>query len=115
MDAAFAVRETMLVDVRYRVGTRPAEPRRDGRRTQITLDVVHGDDAAPVADLERRLGGQVLRHRVTGVDSVRGVMVVDGRCRAWAPRPQLRIDGRLVDGPRGSGPVGTAGPRGVQP
>jgi hypothetical protein len=55
------VRQTMLVDVRYRAGTQPVLAPVDERQVQVTLDVVHADDAALVADLERRLGGQVLR------------------------------------------------------
>jgi Domain of unknown function (DUF4956) len=41
--------------------------------------VVHADDAALVADLERRLGGQLLHHRVKDIDYVRDIMVVDVR------------------------------------
>jgi hypothetical protein len=99
-------RETMIVDVRYRAGTRPAELRPDERRMEVTLDVVHADDAALVADLERRLGGQVLRHRVKDVDYVRDIMVVDVRFRAWTPRPDLRVDGQVVNGQAGYGQAG---------
>ena len=52
------------------------------RRVDIALDVVHSDDAALVADLERRLGGRVLRHQVKDVDYVRDTMVVDVRYRS---------------------------------
>jgi Domain of unknown function (DUF4956) len=71
------VRNTMVVDVRYRVGSGVAEQSSDQRRAEITLDVVHSDEAALVADLERRLGGRVLRHQVKEVDYVRDTMVVD--------------------------------------
>jgi Domain of unknown function (DUF4956) len=74
------VRETMVVDVRYRAGMRPAQAP-DERRVSITLDVVHADEAGLVADLERRLGGRVLRHRVTEVDYVRDTTAVDVRYR----------------------------------
>ena len=55
------------------------------RRLDITLDVVHADDAALVADLERRLGGRVLRHQVRDVDYVRDTTTVDVRYRAGSP------------------------------
>jgi Domain of unknown function (DUF4956) len=79
------VRDTMVVDVRYRALARRAEPSPDERRLEVTLDVVHADDAALVADLERRLGGRVLHHRVKDVDYVRDIMVVDVRYRAGSP------------------------------
>ena len=88
------VRETMVVDVRYRAGTRPVEVRADERRTEVTLDVVHADDAALVADLERRLGGQVLRHEVKDIDYVRDTMVVDVRFGARSRRPEFRVEQR---------------------
>jgi len=75
------VRNTMVVDVRYRGGSTVAEERADERRLEVTLDVVHAEDAALVADLERRLGGQVLHHRVKDIDYVRDIMVVDVRYR----------------------------------
>src|SRR3954453_23617178 len=52
------------------------------RRLDVTLDVVHSDEAALVADLERRLGGLVLHHEVNDIDYVRGTMVGDVRYRA---------------------------------
>jgi hypothetical protein len=76
------VRDTMIVDVRYRAGSRPEAQGVDERRLEITLDVVHADGAALVADLERRLGGRVLEHRVKEVDYVRDTTVVDVRYRA---------------------------------
>jgi len=76
------VRSTMVVDVRYRAGTPTAERTPDEQRLEVTLDVVHADDAALVADLERRLGGRVLHHRVKDIDFVRDIMVVDVRYRA---------------------------------
>jgi Domain of unknown function (DUF4956) len=71
------VRNTMLVDVRYRAGTVAPEPGPAERRLQVTLDVVHADDAALVADLERRLGGRVTQHEVTDIDYVRDTMDVE--------------------------------------
>jgi hypothetical protein len=112
------VRETMVVDVRYRAGTRPVEPRVDERRMEVTLDVVHTADGALIADLERRLGGQVLRHQVKDIDYVRDIMVVDVRFRPWGRRPEYRVEQPTVTVPPanlqpGRGPVvhGPVGPR----
>src|SRR3954463_3381994 len=64
------------------------------RRLDVTVDVVHSDEAALVADLERRLGGHVLHHEVNDIDYVRGTMVVDVRYRAPSritePNPEER-------------------------
>jgi hypothetical protein len=74
------VRESMIVDVRYRAGTGVTdEPQPEQRRLDVRLDVIHADDAALVADLERRLGGRVVRHAVKDVDYVRDTMAVDVR------------------------------------
>ena len=75
----------MVVDVRYRAGSAAGSAERRGAPIEVTLDVVHSDDAALVADLERRLGGRVLRHQVKDVDYVRDTMVVDVRYRVWKP------------------------------
>jgi hypothetical protein len=56
--------------------------RERARRMDVTLDVVHDNDAALVADLERRLGGRVLHHKIKDIDYVRDIMVVDVRYRA---------------------------------
>ncbi len=92
------VRQTMIVDVRYRAGTRPVEPRLDERTMEVTLDVIHTEESALVADLERRLGGQVLRHQVKDIDYVRDIMVVDVRFRTWPHRSGLRLAGATKDG-----------------
>ena len=76
------VRETMIVDVRYRAGRLLPSRASTSAALEVTLDVVHSDEAALVADLERRLGGQVLRHQVKDIDYVRDTMVVDVRYRA---------------------------------
>ena len=64
--------------------------------------MVHADDAALVADLERRLGGQVLHHHVKDIDYVRDTMEVEVRYRVWTPvAPQLNghhINGHDVTG-----------------
>jgi hypothetical protein len=92
------VRQTMIVDVRYRAGTRPVESRLDERTMEVTLDVIHTEEPALVADLERRLGGQVLRHQVKDVDYVRDIMVVDVRFRTWPHRSGLRLAGATKHG-----------------
>ena len=79
------VRGTMVVDVRYRVGTVLAAPQPEERRLEVTLDVVHTDEAALVADLERRLGGRVVGHEVRDVDYVRDTMQVAVRYRVRTP------------------------------
>jgi hypothetical protein len=78
------VRNTMVVDVRYRVGTAAPKQGLGERRLEITLDVVHADEAALVADLERRLGGRVLHHKIKDIDYVRDIMVVDVRFQVGA-------------------------------
>src|SRR4051794_12985497 len=82
------IRRTMLVDVRYRAGTRPVVAPMDERQLDVTLDVVHADDAALVADLEHRLGGQMLRHRVKDIDYVRDTMEVEVTYRVFTPVAQ---------------------------
>jgi hypothetical protein len=99
------VRDTMVVDVRYRAGTRPVQLRLDEQRGDVTLDVVHADDAALVADLERRLGGQVLRHRVTDIDYVRDTMDVDVRYRVRSRKAELRFDQEVRSGRATNGQV----------
>ena len=59
------------------------------QRRIVTLDVVHNDDVALVADLERRLGGRVVRHQVDEVDYVRDTMVIDVRYRTPGARTRL--------------------------
>jgi Domain of unknown function (DUF4956) len=81
------VRGTMLVDVRYRTGSGAPS---DERRVEVTLDVVHANPVALVADLERRLGGPVLHHRVKDIDYVRDTMVVDVRYQVRTPVPVSR-------------------------
>jgi hypothetical protein len=91
------VRETMLVDVRYQVADRPVEENpADERRIEVTLDVVHTDDAALVADLERRLGGRVLRHQVKDIDYVRDTTVVDVRYRVGSRATGPGFDAQVM-------------------
>jgi hypothetical protein len=81
---------TMLV-----VDSRPLRDR--ARRMEITLDTVHADDAALVADLESRLNGQVIHHVVNEIDYVRDTMVVDVRYRAGARTAQPQYDQAQYD------------------
>jgi hypothetical protein len=74
----------LLLTTMFVVDSRPLRDR--ARRLDITLDTVHTEDAALVADLERRLGGQVIHHVVNEIDYVRDTMVVDVRYRA---RPRI--------------------------
>src|ERR1700712_2935067 len=71
---AVAINVVLLVTMLV-VDGRPLRER--ARRLDVTLDVIHADDAALVADLERRLGGEVMHHQVNEVDYVRDTMVVD--------------------------------------
>jgi hypothetical protein len=81
---------TMLV-----VDSRPLRDR--ARRMEITLDTVHADDAALVADLESRLNGQVIHHVVNEIDYVRDTMVVDVRYRAGSRTGQQQYDQAQYD------------------
>jgi hypothetical protein len=90
------VRGTMVVDVRYRARSRVTEPNPDERRLEVTLDVVHSDEAALVADLERRLGGRVLQHRVNEVDYVRDTTVVDVHYRTGSGLAERSLDEQVM-------------------
>ena len=66
-----------------------------------------------IADLRRRLGGQVLHHRVNKIDYVRDITVVDVRCEVGVAgeRSGLRRVGSVADVPQprnGSAPDGPA-------
>jgi hypothetical protein len=91
------VRDTMVVDVRYRAGSFTTARLFDERRLEVTLDVVHADDAALVADLERRLGGLVLRHEVTDIDYVRDTMMIDVRYRVGSPGDRSPLPAGTAD------------------
>ena len=90
----------LLLLTMFVVDSRPLRDR--ARRMEITLDTVHADDAALVADLERRLGGRVIHHVVNEVDYVRDTMIVDVRYRveprvAQADYAQTRYDQQHYD------------------
>jgi hypothetical protein len=61
------------------------------QRLEVTLDVVHHDDDALIADLERRLGGRVMHHVVDQIDYVRDVMIVDVRFQAATRAPDQQV------------------------
>jgi hypothetical protein len=75
-----------------------SQPLRDrARRLDVTLDTVHTNEAALVADLERRLGGTVMHHEVNDIDHSRGTMLVDVRYKAGTgaappPVPERRLE-----------------------
>jgi hypothetical protein len=78
-----AVVNVLLIATMWVVDSRPLRART--RRVEVTLDKVHHNDDALVADLERRLGGRVMHHQVNDVDYVRDVMVVDVRYQVAPP------------------------------
>jgi hypothetical protein len=91
-----------------------SQPLRDrARRLDITLDTVHTDEAALVADLERRLGGRVVHHMVKEVDYVRDITVVDVRCQIGWPAYDPRHHG--PGAPRPGGPPRGGPPHGQPP
>lgn len=59
-------------------------------RITVTLDTVHENPAALLADLEQRLRGRVLDHIVEDVDYVREITVVDVRYKSDNPRTGRR-------------------------
>jgi Domain of unknown function (DUF4956) len=73
----------LLIGAMLVVDSRPLRAR--ARRLEITLDTVHHNEDALVADLERRLRGRVMHLQVNEVDYVRDVMVVDVRYQAAPP------------------------------
>jgi Domain of unknown function (DUF4956) len=59
-----------------------SKPLRDrSRRMNVHLDGVYTNEAALVAELERRLGGQVAYQEITDVDLINGHMTIDVRFR----------------------------------
>jgi Domain of unknown function (DUF4956) len=80
----------LLLLTMFVVDSRPLRDR--ARRMEITLDTVHADDAALVADLESRLNGQVIHHVVNEIDYVRNTMIVDVRYRAGSRTVQPQYD-----------------------
>jgi len=84
----------LLLVTMFVVDSKPLRERT--RRVEITLDVVHADDAALVADLERRLGGRVMYHQVDEVDYVRDITVVDVRYRTGSGISERSLGKQLL-------------------
>lgn len=97
--------DVSLVAVMYVIDNRKFNTRVS--QVTVTLDAVHDNPASLIADLERRLCGQVLDHNVEDVDYVRETTVVDVRYRADNPhvrRPRRRTPSVLEE--LGSGRAG---------
>jgi len=59
-----------------------SKPLRDrSRRMDIRLDGVYTNEAALVAELERKLGGRVAYQEITEIDLIHGHMLIDVRLR----------------------------------
>ena len=59
-----------------------SKPLRDrSRRMHVHLDGVYTNEAALVAELERKLGGQVAYQEITEIDLIHGHMLIDVRLR----------------------------------
>ncbi|HWM57488.1 MAG TPA: DUF4956 domain-containing protein [Pseudonocardia sp.] len=84
----------LLLVTMFVVDSKPLRERT--RRVEITLDVVHADDTALVADLERRLGGRVMYHQVDEVDYVRDITVVDVRYRTGSGISERSLGKQLL-------------------
>jgi hypothetical protein len=69
--------DAALIAVMYLVDHRELFTR--SHRADIVLDVIHTDDEALVADLERRLRGRVVHHIVEDIDYVRESTLIDVR------------------------------------
>lgn len=55
--------------------------RERSQRMDVHLDGVYTNEAALIAELERKLGGRVTYHEITDVDLIHGHMLVDVRLR----------------------------------
>ena len=80
------------------------------RRMDVHLDGVYTNEAALVAELERKLGGQVAYQEITEIDLIHGHMLIDVRLRRGqgviAPPPE-KLHHHAADGatPAGTGPA----------
>ena len=71
------------------------------RRMDVRLDGVFTNEAALVAELERRLGGQVAYQEITEIDLIHGNMLIDVRLRPGQgviEPPQPKSHQHAVDG-----------------
>ena len=83
--------DAALIAVMYFVDNRRLFTR--SHHVDIVLDVIHEDGNALIADLERRLRGEVVHHIVEDIDYVREVMIIDVRYRPDNPaKPPVRRD-----------------------
>jgi hypothetical protein len=100
---------TTTCDVRFRAGA-GAAPRIAEERQTVLLDAVHRDRHALLADLERRLGGEVLGCTVIETDYAQGTT----RCEVRLRTPvELAAAGAEPD--RGAIAAGSAPPEPGQP
>jgi uncharacterized protein DUF4956 len=79
-----------------------SKPLRDrSRRMDVRLDGVYTNEAALVAELERKLGGRVAYQEITEVDLIHGHMLIDVRIRPGQgviePPPQ-KVHHHAADG-----------------
>jgi Domain of unknown function (DUF4956) len=108
-------RGTMLVDVRYKAGPGQDTPAVPARWMEVTLDTVYNGESSLIADLERRLGGRVLQHRVKEIDYVRDITVVDVRCQVGRPAYDPRFNGQGGPPPVAPAPRNGPAPGGPAP
>ncbi|HEX3307158.1 MAG TPA: DUF4956 domain-containing protein, partial [Streptosporangiaceae bacterium] len=88
-----------------------SKPLRDrSQRMDVRLEGVYTNEAALVAELERKLGGQVVYQEITEIDTIHGHMLIDVRLRPGQgviePPPQ-KSHHHATDGatPAGSDPA----------
>jgi len=62
------------------------------QRMDVRMDGVYTNEAALIAELERKLGGRVVYQEITEIDTIHGHMLIDVRLRPGqgviAPPPQ---------------------------
>ena len=84
-----------------------SKPLRDrARRMDVRLDGVYTNEAALVAELERKLGGRVAYQEITEIDLIHGHMLIDVRLRPGQgviEPPQPKPHHHAADGARPAG------------
>jgi hypothetical protein len=73
------------------------EPHRAVRRLTLVLDEIHTDDTALRAELERRLGFEVVAVSIESIDYVRELMTVDARYVERPVRDAQTDERRLLE------------------
>jgi hypothetical protein len=71
------------------------------RRMDVRLDGVYTNEAALVAELERKLGGRVAYQEITEIDLIHGHMLIDVRLRPGEgviERPPQKVHHQAADG-----------------